>query len=113
MTALAFRTGWGEARFVQASHGATRLERLERLHGLAVNSELRALPCTEDRHVRGVRADRIAQALRAAQRAQAVTSPCAACGQPARPSSGLCERCREGYEAEMESARAWWMGEGL
>lgn len=64
MTALAYRTGWG-AGFVQARHGATRLERLERLHLIAKDSEMNAMPCTEDRRIRARRADRIAEALRA------------------------------------------------
>lgn len=35
------------------------------------------------------------------------------CGQPAAPSAGLCDRCRENYEASLDSDRRWWTGGGL
>ncbi|WP_155300918.1 hypothetical protein [Deinococcus kurensis] len=113
MTALPFRTGWGEARYVPASHGATRLERLERLHLIAKDSEMNAMPCTPERALRRQRADRIMEAIRDEMRAQVFTEPCATCGQPARPETGLCERCRESYDAVLSSDRAYWLGEGL
>ncbi|MDK2013520.1 MULTISPECIES: hypothetical protein [unclassified Deinococcus] len=70
MTTLPFRTSWGEVRFVPAAHdGLPRVERLRRLHALAVRSEFSALPCSEERRVRAERADRIARALRAEGRA--------------------------------------------
>lgn len=43
----------------------------------------------------------------------APTIPCATCGQPAAPSAGLCDRCRESYEASLDSDRRWWMEGGL
>lgn len=113
MTALPFRAGWGEVRFVPASHGATRLERLERLHLIAKDSELNAMPCTPERALRRERADRIMDAIRDERRAQAPTIPCGTCGQPATPSAGLCDRCRESYEASLDSDRRWWMEGGL
>lgn len=118
MTALPFRTGWGEARYVPASHGATRLERLERLHLIAKDSEMNAMPCTEDRRIRARRADRIAEALwdEAAERQAALDRSehlTCICGQPARPETGLCDCCQESYDAALTSDRAYWLGECL
>jgi hypothetical protein len=119
MTALHFRTGWGEARFVAASHGMTRRERLERLHRLAVASEFGALPCTPERRIRARRADRIAEALReAATNEQTpmdteVSALICVCGQPARIKTGLCDCCQESYDAALNSDRAHWLGECL
>lgn len=48
----------------------------------------------------------------AALDAQLPALPCV-CGQPAHPSTGLCERCRESYDAALSSDRAYWLGEGL
>lgn len=54
------------------------------------------------------------QAQERAEAAAALpTEPCSTCGQPACPSTGLCERCRESYDAEMDSSRAHWLGEAL
>jgi len=113
MTALHFRTGWGEARFVAASHGMTRKERLERLHLIAKDSEMNAMPCTPERALRRQRADRIMEAIRDEMRAQVFTEPCATCGQPARPETGLCDCCQESYDAALNSDRAHWLGECL
>ncbi|QLG11031.1 hypothetical protein HLB42_09775 [Deinococcus sp. D7000] len=47
----------------------TRLERLRRLHTLALFSELAADPCTPERAARARRSDRIARACRLEARA--------------------------------------------
>lgn len=109
MTALPFRTGWGEVRPVTASYGPSRLERLGRLHRLALDSELAADPCTPERAARARRADRIARAYREEAAHATQTEPCGACGAPGRVETGLCERCQESHDYAQAQDYAFWV----
>ena len=75
MTALRFRTGWGEVRRVPVYLGEevlsplqterTRLDALRQRHWAAMEAEVNADPCTLERALLGRRTDRLARLVRA------------------------------------------------